>query len=313
MITGTTNGNGNPSDLIARLYRNDNGLFADLQLGLAGTIQGGAAWADYNADGLLDFALTGRTNNSIMESEITRLYRNTGNGSFNLAAELPGTVGFPRWGDFDNDGRPDLLVSWQGHSSRFFHNNLPVTNSPPASPTGLAATFTNGRLTLSWNAATDANQTHALSYNVRAGTTPGANDVFSSMANPANGWRRLPQAGNAGQRLSWTLTNSQFPLAPSIGACRPLTTPLPDQRSRRRRCFPPTPRPTAPVAAPQLLILAEDSQPAITLTATDAEGQPLLYSIIASPTNGVLTGPPQRRVSPAHQFLWCRLGLVSGQ
>ena len=75
----------------------------------------GAAVADYDGDGWLDLA---RTNFS---DQITTIYRNNGDGSFQDASIAAGMgvnrkylgfgVGF---GDFDNDGRKDLFIA-NGH------------------------------------------------------------------------------------------------------------------------------------------------------------------------------------------------------
>ena len=69
-----------------------------------------AAWVDYNMDGHLDFLLTG-LNDTVPVSEI---YRNKGDGSFSLQTQISLT-GFMNasidWGDFDNDGDPDILIA----------------------------------------------------------------------------------------------------------------------------------------------------------------------------------------------------------
>jgi hypothetical protein len=74
----------------------------------------------------------------------------------------------------------------------------------------LAVTISGAAVTLSWNAASDA-QTPAsgLTYNLRVGTTPGGGDVVSPMA-AANGFRRVPQMGNV-RGLSWS--SSALPIA----------------------------------------------------------------------------------------------------
>ncbi len=51
------------SNSVTRIYRNDGGVFTQLQPDLPGTWSGGAAWGDYDADGYLDIAITGYTNN----------------------------------------------------------------------------------------------------------------------------------------------------------------------------------------------------------------------------------------------------------
>ena len=59
-------------------------------------------------------------------------------------------------------------------------------------------TASSNAVMLSWNSATD-DQTPAngLTYNVRAGTTPGGNDLLSAHVNATNGFRRVPAMGNA--------------------------------------------------------------------------------------------------------------------
>lgn len=49
---------------------------------------------------------------------------------------------------------------------------------------------------------------------------------------------------------------------------------------------------TAPVANIQAVTTNEDTPVAITLTATDADGNPLTYNIVTPPSNGTLTGTP---------------------
>lgn len=46
----------------------------------------------------------------------------------------------------------------------------------------------------------------------------------------------------------------------------------------------------APIANPQSVSVLEDGYIAITLTATDPEGDPLTYAVLSGPSNGVLTG-----------------------
>jgi hypothetical protein len=63
---------------------------------------------------------------------------------------------------------------------------------------------------LIWQAATDAQTLRpGLTCNLRVGTTPGGYVVVSPEANPTNGFRRVPQLGNAGHRLFAVLTNLQ--------------------------------------------------------------------------------------------------------
>jgi hypothetical protein len=113
------------SEFISRVYRNDGGLFTDIGAGLPGFDGGSAAWGDYDNDGDLDLVLTGYTTPSTW---ISRVYHNNGSGSFtDIGAGLPGVhSGSVAWGDYDNDGYLDLLLSGSTGSqdiSRVYRND----------------------------------------------------------------------------------------------------------------------------------------------------------------------------------------------
>ncbi len=65
-----------------------------------------------------------------------------------------------------------------------------------------------------------------------------------------------------------------------------------------------------PVANPQSVTTAEDTNRSITLTATDPDGDPLTYSIVSSPSNGSISGRNRRHphLHPHRQLQ--RVGLV---
>ena len=210
LLTGHTG-----SSRISELWRNTGSGFTNVPIaGLPGVNSGSAAWGDYDNDGRLDFLLTGYNGNFV-----SQLWRNTGSGFTNVSiADLPG-VTYPSvaWGDYDNDGRLDFLLTGAPNTSteifQLWHNNTPITNTPPTAPTGLALTATTGGAVLSWNSATDG-QTPAsgLTYNVRAGSAPGGIDLFAGHVNAANGFRRVPAIGNAMLRHTLPLpglTNGQ--------------------------------------------------------------------------------------------------------
>jgi len=91
------------------IYRNDgNFQFSEIDPGLPSVIDGTGAWGDFDSDGDLDIAISGKSGNSI----ISKVYQNDGNSVFfNINAELKGLYkGSSAWGDYDNDGRIDLLI-----------------------------------------------------------------------------------------------------------------------------------------------------------------------------------------------------------
>ena len=97
------------------LWRNDGTKFTDVasDLGMEGIAPGrlgsnGPSVIDFDNDGVFDLFVAGYGRNF--------LYKNDGHGKFTDVAEQMGVVGGDRatpssWGDYDNDGRPDLYVS----------------------------------------------------------------------------------------------------------------------------------------------------------------------------------------------------------
>jgi hypothetical protein len=107
---------------ICRVYSNDGGSFVDIGAGLPGVRSGSLAWGDFDNDGDLDLAISGTLSTSVA---ITRIYRNDGGTFVDIGAGLPGVLsGGPpaihaiAWGDYDNDGDLDLLVSGQSSPAR---------------------------------------------------------------------------------------------------------------------------------------------------------------------------------------------------
>ena len=72
-----------------------------------------------------------------------RLYRNNGDGTFTDVADSAGVRNDRygkgvAWGDYDDDGRPDLYVSNRGQANRLYHNNGDGTFSDVAEKLGVA-------------------------------------------------------------------------------------------------------------------------------------------------------------------------------
>lgn len=99
---------------VARLYRNDLVAFtavADLE----GLAFASANWADLDADGDPDLVLSGGRWSPFVLDGILVLYRNDGLVLTQLAETRGAYGGTVRAADFQNDGRPDILVSGATH------------------------------------------------------------------------------------------------------------------------------------------------------------------------------------------------------
>src|SRR5439155_17380522 len=104
----------------------------------------GVCIADYNGDGWPDIYfvgggdLHGRSNPAR-----NALYRNNGDGTFTDVTEAAGVLGTGFglgcvWGDYDNDGRPDLYVTSYGRNL-LYHNNGNGTFTDVTEKAGVAA------------------------------------------------------------------------------------------------------------------------------------------------------------------------------
>ncbi|MDA1188433.1 MAG: CRTAC1 family protein [Chloroflexi bacterium] len=123
------------------LRNNGDNTFTDLThvAGLASEHpRQGAAWADYNLDGHLDLYVCNESEpiswlgdpetGGYPTIHASELFRNNGDGTFTEMANIArvtndryckGTA----WGDYDNDGDPDLYVSNFGESNRLYRND----------------------------------------------------------------------------------------------------------------------------------------------------------------------------------------------
>ncbi|HVR29985.1 MAG TPA: FG-GAP-like repeat-containing protein, partial [Thermoanaerobaculia bacterium] len=128
------------------LLRNDGGgVFTDVTF-LAGLgderlpTQTGA-WADYDNDGNVDLYVGSEHGDHLFDGPC-RLYRNSGDGTFTEVAKEAGVDhrGFVKgvvWGDYDEDGFPDLYVSTLGGPNRLYHNNRDGTFTDVAPQAGV--------------------------------------------------------------------------------------------------------------------------------------------------------------------------------
>jgi len=107
-------------------HNNGDGTFTKITSGQIVTDLGvgfGCSWGDYDNDGLLDLLVVNRT-----PTAMNFLYHNLGKGAFERVTTGPiashiGYSGAAAWGDFNNDGMPDLLVRQVGGGSVMLYEN----------------------------------------------------------------------------------------------------------------------------------------------------------------------------------------------
>jgi hypothetical protein len=138
------NGNGGNGSL---WHNNGNGTFTRNVIGFG--VGYGALWADYDNDGFEDLLVIYDSVNAH-----NALYHNNRDGTFTQITTnvvttdswSGGAVG-GAWGDYDNDGLPDLFVTdQQGVRNRLYHNNgngnfTNVTSGPMLKPASSGGAF----------------------------------------------------------------------------------------------------------------------------------------------------------------------------
>ena len=128
----------------------------------------GAAWADYDRDGHIDLFVARYVHTDLhhlpppnphaqgyrsvilqmpdeMEGETDLLFRNRGDGTFEDVSQKAGVSDPAKlhgmgvvWGDYDNDGWPDLYVTNDGGTNYLYHNNGDGTFAENGIPSGTA-------------------------------------------------------------------------------------------------------------------------------------------------------------------------------
>ncbi|MEM7032845.1 MAG: FG-GAP-like repeat-containing protein, partial [Chloroflexota bacterium] len=214
LLTGT-----NGSVRRTNIYENDgNKNFTEIG-NIVGFADNSVAWGDYDNDGDLDILLAGQfgVGNGNYRSMI---YRNNG-GSFvedfnagNFDSVVNSSVD---WGDYDNDGDLDILLSGMTEApsstsiAKIYAND--PANTLPAAPTGLSALSIANVVTLTWVAASDfETPSQSLSYNLWLRDQSSLTYTVSPHADTSTGYRRIPALGN----VQLTTTRIITGLAPGI-------------------------------------------------------------------------------------------------
>ena len=118
---------------LSLLRNNGDGTFSDVtrEANLASPAypSQSTAWADYDNDGDLDVYSCNESQGGASGVEFpSQLFRNNGDGTFTDVAQQSGVRNLryckaSGWGDYDNDGDPDLYISNYQEENRLYRNN----------------------------------------------------------------------------------------------------------------------------------------------------------------------------------------------
>ncbi len=198
------------------IYKGDGtGNFVDVHPGLLGVGNSMVSWKDFDNDGDLDILVSGQTATGQL---ITKLYQNDSGVYTDIGAALVGVwYSAAAWGDYDNDGRLDLLVTGFSRSmgtypwqpvTMLYHNNCQVKDSLPSTPIALTSSVNASSATLQWEKALSTiTPQNMLTYNIILGSSPGGGDNVPALSDLRNGFHRVAREGNLSHRTTWTTPN----------------------------------------------------------------------------------------------------------
>ena len=206
-VTGTT-----IAGPITRLYQNQrNGNLSEVLASLPALQNGSIVWADFDRNGKLDVLISG-SGLSKNETAVFR-YISRDEGFQRLPiADLPQIEsGHALPGDFDGDGRLDVLVSGEGgffSTARVIRNEVPLwENTRPSAPRDLSHRFDGNQLHLFWESSQDSETSSSgLSYDLRVSTTENGADIVSPNTRP-DGSRIIVGPGNVGPNTRWVIND----------------------------------------------------------------------------------------------------------
>ncbi len=140
------------------LRQNEDGTFTDVtkDAGLAKVAYPtlGASWSDFDLDGDLDLFFANERLSQTTFSPV-ELFRNNGDGTFTDITKDAGIENnrngkATAWGDYDNDGDPDLFLSNCGQPNRLYRNDGNGKFTDVAPELGVAQAEPNNSSFASW-------------------------------------------------------------------------------------------------------------------------------------------------------------------
>lgn len=222
LLNGDGGADGESSNNIVRLYKNENGTMVAKQTFepfRQNSVGGGNCFVDWDNDGKLDIIVGGW--NETDARQATYLYKTNDPASFaftkdeTVSNEIPG-ISEQSYdiADLNNDGKPDLLMmgfcGTNGYNKNIcgvYTNTTTVSGSKPEVLTNLNAEIEGSgemrMVTLSWNAANGAE-----TYNVALRNKTTGKWLYYPKAvfdGENNGFRQVSEQGNVFTNKRWEL------------------------------------------------------------------------------------------------------------
>lgn len=194
-----------------KLYSNNGGVFTAVpNTGLVGYVGGSIQWGDFDNDSDLDLLIAGSDSNDPNNFSV---FKNLGNSTFVDVqdAALQNVIsGHAAWGDCDNDGDLDILVSGvSGNNSSMYilRNDIVKQNTRPTAPQDLSLVKDSpSSIKLMWDQSTDIESPQkSLTYNIEIKRDCDEYQIHSF--SNESGWRRIVEAGNVGLNTQWDFKN----------------------------------------------------------------------------------------------------------
>lgn len=195
---------------VLRIYRNNNGVFENINTEIPGLWHASLNWGDFDNDGDLDLVMSGMPKVGNPNQQTILLENKNGiMEESRISAALLQIVGTSNWGDIDGDNALDLFLigeTGNGNQSVLLINEDAVKNSPPSPPANLNVQPGEMKTIFAWSPATDdKTPSKGLTYNLRIGTSPGKADILSPNSDIKTGKRLVVNIGNSGYLLSKTI------------------------------------------------------------------------------------------------------------
>ncbi|MFA5859780.1 MAG: FG-GAP-like repeat-containing protein [Elusimicrobiota bacterium] len=111
--------------VIAKIFRNDNSEFIDIEAPLDGVKNCALAWADCNTDGKMDLVLAGNTGTQSVVKLYLQLETNVFTEQSTVFTAVKNCA--LSFADIDNDGDPDLLLAGEsvaGNVTKIYRNDI---------------------------------------------------------------------------------------------------------------------------------------------------------------------------------------------